>query len=108
MSKKVYFWMTFLTFMAINQLPTLILKTDAQTEVRAERHFNMPKKMEIDPKFKYSKLSISQQQKEAWSNDLFKEDSSPQMKLEDLQTITLPEVDPDNGISASGIEFIKF
>ncbi|MEM6614581.1 MAG: hypothetical protein AAF652_20530 [Cyanobacteria bacterium P01_C01_bin.72] len=108
MNKKIYFLAASLIFSSATQLITFMPEAFAQVEDQSNSRFSINQRMKIDDQFKLLELKVSQQQKDAWSNDLFGQDNSITMKLNNLQTIRLSEEELKNSGSNDGLEVISF
>ncbi|MEL6581543.1 MAG: hypothetical protein AAFQ14_17520 [Cyanobacteria bacterium J06621_12] len=108
MNKKIYFLAASFIFIFATQSTTFMPKAFAEIEEKNNSGFSLDNRMKIDNQFQFLELEVNQQQKDAWSNDLFNQGSSITMKLENLQTIRLSEDELQNSSYNDGIEVIKF
>lgn len=108
MNKKIYFMAASFIFFSAAQLTIFMPEALAQVADKSNRVFSINQRMKIDDQFKLLELKVSQQQKDAWSDDLFGQGNSSTMKLENLQTIRLSEDERRNSGSDDGLEVISF
>ncbi|MEL6911623.1 MAG: hypothetical protein AAFR62_10170 [Cyanobacteria bacterium J06629_2] len=108
MTKKKYLLTAPLIVLSATQFAAFTPQAFAQVEAKRISDFGLDSKMEINSRFNFAELEVNQQQKDAWSNELFNDDTSITMKLENLQTIRLSEEELKNNDYDDGIEVISF